>query len=287
MNLMKFRPLFLIISLFLLSASFLSIYFWGFRLSVDFTGGSAWQINLPSKPEKSTIEDIFTRHNLSLNSLSQNDSVYLLKFPPADTNQKNELTSDFKKLDSQFSEQKFESLGPLLGKELLRKTLYALILASLFLLLYIGTRFKDFSFGLSAILAMIHDAIILTGSFAVLGHFFGAELDALFVTALLTTLSASVHDTVVTFDRIRELKTKTPRIDWTELANRAVSEVIVRSINNSMTIVFMLLALVLLGGESTRWFATALLIGVVCGTYSSTAVAIPLMLLTKKNESRK
>jgi len=150
--------------------------------------------------------------------------------------------------------------------------------------LFIGTRFKDLSFGASAVLAMFHDAIILVGSFSILGHFFGAEVDALFVTAILTTLSASVHDTVVTFDRIRELRRNTYQLDWVQLANQAISEVIVRSINNSMTIIFMLFSLVVLGGASTRWFATALLIGVVCGTYSSTAVAIPLMLLSKKKK---
>jgi preprotein translocase subunit SecF len=115
-----------------------------------------------------------------------------------------------------------------------------------------------------------------------LGHFFNAELDALFVTALLTTLSSSVHDTVVTFDRIRELKRQNFKFDWVDLANQAVTETITRSINNSMTIVIMLLSLVILGGDTTRWFAIALLIGVVCGTYSSTGVAIPLMLFAKK-----
>ena len=169
-----------------------------------------------------------------------------------------------------------------MGKELIQKTIVAIILSSLSLLFFIGTKFKDFSFGASAVLAMFHDAFILIGAFSILGHFFGAELDSLFVTALLTTLSASVHDTVVTFDRIRELKRKNFRIEWVDLANQAVSEVIVRSINNSMTIIFMLLSLVVLGGVTTRWFAMALLIGVVCGTYSSTAVAIPLVLFWKR-----
>ena len=187
-------------------------------------------------------------------------------------------------MDPDVSKLQFETLGPLLGRELLKKTLYALILSAVALLIFIGTRFKDMSFGLSAILAMLHDTIILLGSFSLLGHFFGAEIDALFVTALLTTLSSSTHDTVVTFDRIRELKLHQQRLDWVELANRAVSEVLVRSINNSMTIIFMLCALVVLGASSTRWFATALLIGVISGTYSSVGVAIPLMLLSKKKK---
>jgi len=284
MNFMKFRPLFLIISSLLLVCSIFSIVFWGFQWSVDFSGGSSWQVSLPSKPSIDSVKEIFSKNKIELLSSNINQDKYYLKFGNVSSEQKQQLTLSLKESDPKFVDLQFESLGPVLGKELLRKTIYAIILSSLSLLIFIGSRFKDLSFGASAVLAMFHDAIILIGSFSVLGHFFGAELDALFVTALLTTLSASVHDTVVTFDRIRELKRFTYSLDWVELANKAVSEVIVRSINNSMTIIFMLFALVLLGGESTRWFATALLIGVVCGTYSSTAVAIPLMLLTKRKK---
>jgi len=254
-------------------------------LSVDFSGGSSWQISLPSKPSTDSIKEIFTKNQINLISVSSNDDKYNLKFANIFPDQKEQLTQSLKTLDPNLVDLQFETLGPILGKELLKKTIFAIILSSLSLLFFIGSRFKDISFGASAVLAMLHDALILIGSFSILGHFFGAEVDALFVTALLTTLSASVHDTVVTFDRIRELKSLSFRLDWVELSNKAVSEVIVRSINNSMTIIFMLLSLVVLGGDSTRWFATALLIGVVCGTYSSTAVAIPLMLLSKRKKN--
>lgn len=284
MNIMKFRPLFYVFSSILILTSIFSMIKWGFKWSVDFTGGSSWQISLPSKPAPEPIQKIFTDNKLELQSYSIDQDKYILKFSNISSETKEKLTVDFKKLDPNFNELQFETLGAVLGKELLKKTLYAIILASISLLLFIGSRFKDLSFGASAVLAMIHDAVILIGSFSILGHFFGAELDALFVTALLTTLSESVHDTVVTFDRIRELKNYSSQLDWVELANRAVSEVIVRSINNSMTIIFMLLSLVVLGGAGTRWFAMALLIGVVCGTYSSVGVAIPLMLLTKRKK---
>jgi len=281
---MKFRPLFLIISVSLLFASVFSIIKWGFQWSVDFSGGSSWQISLPSKPDTNEIKKIFSDEKINLESISNNQEKYSLKFENISSDQKNKIDQSLKKLDQNFVDLQFETLGPVLGKELLKKTVYAIILSALSLLLFIGTRFKDLSFGASAVLAMFHDAIILVGSFSILGHFFGAEVDALFVTAILTTLSASVHDTVVTFDRIRELRRNTYQLDWVQLANQAISEVIVRSINNSMTIIFMLFSLVVLGGASTRWFATALLIGVICGTYSSTAVAIPLMLLSKKKK---
>jgi preprotein translocase subunit SecF len=192
-----------------------------------------------------------------------------------------------KSLDKDYKELKFDTLGPILGKELLNKTIVAIILSALCLFIFIGRRFKDFSFGISAVLAMFHDAIILLGAFSIFGHFFGAELDALFVTALLTTLSSSVHDTVITFDRIREIKRQNFKFEWVELANQAVTEVLNRTINNSMTIIIVLLCLVLLGGSSTHWFATALLVGFVCGTYSSTGVAIPFVLFFKKHSKKK
>jgi len=284
---MKFRPLFFIISSFLLISSFLSIVFWGFKPSIDFIGGAVWEINLPSNPDNSKIEEIFSKNNINNLTITNNKTQYYLEFQDISSDQKNTLDEGIKNLDQYYTELKFESLGPVLGKELLNKTVTAIILSAFFLFLFIGRRFKDFSFGISAILAMFHDTFILIGAFSILGHFFGAELDSLFVTALLTTLSSSVHDTVVTFNRIRELKHQNFQIDWVNLANQGVTETLSRSVNNSMTIVFMLLSLVVLGGSTTKWFATALLIGVICGTYSSTGVAIPLVLFFKKHQQKK
>ncbi len=279
---MKFRPLFFIFSLLLIGFSLFSIFRWGFKTSIDFSGGSVWGITLPSRPPQSAVESLFAGQQTNLFSISASGQDYQLKFENVSQEQKLKLEEKLKSLDSGYQEKRFETLGPTLGRELLKKTVYAIVLSSLALLVFIGRRFRDFTFGASAILGMFHDAIILVGAFSALGHFFGAELDALFVTALLTTLSASVHDTVVTFDRIRELKRQYYQLDWVELANTAVNETIVRSLNNSMTIIFMLLSLVLLGGDSTRWFSIALLIGVTCGTYSSVGVAIPLVLFWKK-----
>lgn len=281
-NVMKFRPLFLFISLSLILISIVSIVKWNFVKGIDFVGGTVWEIKFSVPVDQKKIENIFSTKNIKINTLSLTNNTANIKFQPISNDEKTVLDTEIAKLDPKYTELRFETLSPSLGSELLQKTIVAVILSSFFLLLFIGSRFKDVTFGLAAILAMFHDTFILIGAFSVLGHFFGAELDSLFVTALLTTLSASVHDTVVTFDRIRELKRKNIKIEWVTLANTAVSEVIVRSINNSMTIIFMLLALVVLGGDTTRWFAMALLIGVVCGTYSSTGVAIPLVLLFKK-----
>lgn len=287
MNIMKFRPLFYAISGLLILSSLFSIIKWGFKTSIDFAGGTIWEIRT-SEISKDQINKIFEENQVSLISVNElDDSIYSLKFPNINTEQKDKLDQSFKKIDDTVDELRFETLGPSLGRELLKKTVTAVILSSIFLLLFIGSRFKDFTFGISAVLAMLHDTFILIGSFSLLGHFLGAELDSLFVTALLTTLSSSVHDTIVTFDRMRELRRQNFKFEWVNLANTAVTETLTRSINNSMTIIIMLLSLVVLGGSTTRWFAVALLIGVVCGTYSSTGVAIPLVLFFKRIQNKK
>lgn len=280
-NFMKFRPFFYFFSGTLILISAFSIIKWGFKPSIDFAGGTVWQVTFSRQVSNDNITKVFIADHLTLESINNSGKTYTLKFKNISANDKTELETGLKKMDPNFTEQSFETLGPSLGKELLNKTITAIILSAICLLIFIGTRFKDFTFGVGAIVSMLHDGFILIGAFSILGHFFGAELDALFVTALLTTLSASVHDTVVTFDRMRELRRKNFKMDWVELANQAVSEVIVRSLNTSMTVIFMLTALVLLGGASTKWFSLALLIGVICGVYSSTGIAIPTVLFLK------
>lgn len=282
---MKLRPLFLLISLVLLSVSAYSLIRWQFKLSSDFTGGSTLELQFDKNVSVDEVKAIYSKESIDIRSLLVDQKKITIKFPNISQSQKETVDKSLKAIDPKIMELKYETVGPILGRELVQKTIVAIVLSSLALLLFIGTKFSDFSFGISAVIAMLHDTFILLGAFSLFGHFFGAELDSLFVTALLTTLSASVHDTVVTFDRIRELRQKNFKLDWVDLANTAVSEVIVRSINNSMTIIFMLLSLVLLGESITKWFSLALLIGVICGTYSSTGVAIPLVLLWKKKKT--
>jgi len=286
MNIMRFRPFFFALSTFMILVSVYSIARWQFQPSIDFVGGSVYEFKLPNVTDKSKLEAIFKNQNIEIKSISVSDNTYLVKFKDVTSDEKAQLEQEIIALDPDYQELRFETLGPSLGQELLKKTFFAIFLSSIALLIFIGSRFSDVSFGISAVLAMLHDAFILVGSFSLLGHFFGAELDSLFVTALLTTLSSSVHDTVVTFNRIRELKRDNYKMNWVDMANLAVTQTLVRSTNNSMTIIFMLFALVVLGGESTRWFATALLIGVVCGTYSSTGVAIPLVLFIKNRQKK-
>jgi preprotein translocase subunit SecF len=191
------------------------------------------------------------------------------------------------KFEEMPEEVRFETVGPTLGRELLIKTLVAILLAAGTILGYVAWAFKKAKFGACAIIAMFHDSLVMLGIFSLLGHFYGVEVDTLFVTAVLTILSFSVHDTVVVYDRIRESQKRHPGANFVDLVNKAITETLARSLNNSMTIIFMLLALYLLGGETIKWFVFALLIGTISGTYSSTFTAVPLLVLWDQLEKRR
>lgn len=254
-NWMKYRLLYLAISLLVIGAGAFSIIKWGFKVGIDFTGGSVLEYRLPDGQSK------------------------IIKSGPLDDTQKTKIKSDLEKnVGGSVTEIRFENVGPTIGPELVKKTFYALLISSLAILLWVAYQFKNIKFGISATLATIHDSLVLLGSFSLLGHFFGAEIDFLFVTAMLTILSFSVHDTIVVFDRIRESRKKESYDeDIYSLANRALSQTMVRSLNNSFTIIFMLIALILMGGETVKWFSVALLIGTVSGTYSSPFVAVSIL----------
>lgn len=248
---MKYRFIYFAISSFVIGVGIYGYLSWGLKFGIDFKGGVVAEYRLQSGENK------------------------VFKFGPLSQEESDKIRLDFKSQGLQ--EIRFESVGPSIGPDLIKKTIYAMVIASILILFWIAIQFKSLKFGISATLATIHDSLVLLGSFALLGHFFGAEIDFLFVTAMLTILSFSVHDTIVVYDRIRETKKKMGG-DLVNIANTAISETMVRSLNNSFTIIFMLVALILLGGETIKWFSVALLIGTISGTYSSPFVAIPLLI---------
>lgn len=284
MDWMKYRFIYFGFSLSLIAISIFSIIFWGFKFGIDFKGGSIveYRYSQPISTEDATkkLQDTGVEVS-SVQSIGENS--YLFRLPPADENEKTKIEGVLSALGDNADELQFESVGPSIGPDLITKTIYAIAIAATLILLWVALQFKSFKYGTSAVLAMFHDSFILIGSFSVLGHFFGAEVDFLFFTALLTTLSFSVHDTIVVYDRVRETQRKEGGEIY-ELANRAVSETMVRSLNNSFTILFMLVALILLGGTTTIWFAVALFVGTVMGTYSSPFVAVSLLVTWDKVE---
>jgi len=290
MNWMRFKWLYFLISALVIIPGVYSLVRWGLRPSIDFTGGTLLEYKISQQVEKEKLEEAVKKvPEIELYSLQQtSQNTYLLRLAPLDKNKAEEIKNKIEKeLKVKVEEVRFETIGPVLGKELLRKTVIGILLAAGFILLYVAWRFKDKKFGICAILAMFHDSLVLLGTFSLLGHFFGVEVDTLFVTAVLTILSFSVHDTVVVYDRIRESQKYFPSASLEALANKAITETMVRSLNNSLTIIFMLLALVLLGGETIRWFAVSLLVGTVSGTYSSPFTAVPLLVVLDKLGKKK
>jgi len=275
---MKYRFVYLGISLFFLFAGLFGVLRWGLKLGVDFTGGAVVEYKFKNSISTEDISKKLSEKGFSVNSIQKaGEDNYLFKFPPIEREEKEKVTLALEEmLGSKVEELRFENVGPSIGPELIKKTFIAMLLSTVVILLWVAFQFKSIKFGTSAILAMIHDSLILIGVFSLLGHFFDAEIDFLFVTALLTTLSFSVHDTIVVYDRIREYQKKEGG-DLKNLADKAISETMVRSLNNSFTILFMLIALILLGGSTVKWFAAALLIGTVAGTYSSPFVAVSLL----------
>jgi len=281
MNWMKFKWFYFLLSALVLVPGVVSLVLFGLRPAIDFTGGSLLEIKTESELNVKEIEELITEKGFEVSSVQKSGkNQILIRLQPIEKDQAEEIKSFIKeKFEQEPEEVRFETVGPTLGKELIRKTVWAIILAAGFIMAYVAWRFKDAKFGICAILAMFHDTFILLGSFSLLGYFLGIEIDTLFVTAVLTILSFSVHDTVVVYDRIRESQKLLPKASFEDLVNKAVTETLSRSVNNSMTIIFMLIALLLLGGTTIKWFVAALLIGTIAGTYSSTFTAAPLLVV--------
>jgi preprotein translocase subunit SecF len=192
------------------------------------------------------------------------------------------------------TEKRFDSIGPVLGTEALRKSMASIIFVLIAIILFVAFAFRkvsepvsSFKYGLIAIVALLHDVIIPTGVFATLGYFLGYEIDTLFVTALLVILGFSVHDTIVVFDRVRE-NLKDSKKPFDQIVGESISQTFTRSINTSLTTLLALVVLYLVGGEATEHFSLALIIGIVAGTYSSIFVGSPLLVTVWKwQEKRK
>lgn len=261
----------------------------GVKPSVDFTGGSVLEIKTQNPIEQTSIDDAIKTQKIPVLSMQkQNGGTYLFRIGQVSEEQISKFIVALQaKSEEPMDILRNDTIGPILGSELLFKSVVAAIFAVIAILFYVAYAFKDMKSGVAAVLALIHDVLVVFGSFSLFGHFFGVEVDTLFMTAFLTTMSFSVHDTIVIFDRIREYRKRSPNAPFADVIDIALTETMSRSLINSFTIIFMLLALVLMGGETVRWFAVALLIGTITGTYSSPFVATPILLLWNRLEEKK
>lgn len=274
-NFLKYTWFYFLISASVIGAGLFSILRWGYTYSIDFVGGTNIDYRFEKDLNKKDVNNIFSSNKINIVDHSINGKDLSVRTKAIGEKDEVKLKQGLEKKFGKATILKSETVGPTLGQETVIKTIIASILGIIGILIYMTYAFKGFNSALSAVLASFHDILVVFGSYSLISHFFGAQMDTLFVTAVLTSMSFSVHDTIVVFDKIREYKNEeggTPEY----FANKALTETMVRSLNNSMTIVFMLLALVLMGGVTIKFFAVTLLIGTITGTYSSPFVATPI-----------
>ncbi len=267
----------------------------GLKLSIDFTGGTLLEYKTSKVISAEEIKKAFTEEKIEIASLQKSgQDGFLVRTKPLAEAETQKVYERLKKIDKEIRRERTETVGPVIGQEMAQKAGMAVVMASVMIIIYIAYAFRQvpkpyssWAFGVCAVIALIHDALVVTGIFALLGHFYKVEIDSLFVTALLTVIGFSVHDTIVVFDRIRENLRKYPETSFTKVTNLSIIETLNRSLSTSLTVVFTLLALLLFGGQNLRWFVTALIIGIVSGTYSSIFNAAPLLVLWEEIKNKR
>lgn len=291
MNIVKHRYLYFAISLIVIIPGVVALLMWGLPAGIDFTGGSLLEIHFNSTlPETDSVVDIMQEFGFADAQVQTAGSDKLIiRTKAMDESTLSSILNEFKtQFNADLGLDRFESVGPTIGKEVARRAAGAVGLAALGILIYITYAFRRvahaFRYGVAAILAMLHDVIVVLGVEAILGHFLGWEADALFLTALLTVIGFSVHDSIVVFDRIRENEKIHRKEPYETIVNMSIVQTLARSINTQLTVMFTLLSLFLFGGSTIRHFVLILLIGVFSGTYSSIFNASPILVVWENKE---
>jgi preprotein translocase subunit SecF len=295
MLIIKYRKIFYIITATLIGASVAAILFFGLVFGIDFTGGAIMEVKYTNRPLKSEMETATASLPIGAVSLRQTgEDGYLVRTRDLTDSERQALESVLSQNGAvEMTVERFSSVGPSIGKELRVKALIALLVVALIIVLYVAFVFRKVSkpvsswkYGLITIVALLHDITIPVGIFALLGYVVGAEVDMLFVMALLAVLGYSVNDTIIIFDRVRENLRKNieeKRKEEFELTvGKSINQTYARSINTSVTTALALLALFFLGPVSTQNFALTLIVGVVAGAYSSLALAAPLLVTLER-----
>ena len=292
------RYLWFTISLIVIVPGLISLLVFGLRLGIDFTGGTQWELQFDHPVEVQTVRSILAAHGYTDTvvqpvSLAGKPNVIQISMKELNEGspQKAAIEQDFKSKLGNFTELSIDSVGASVGSTISQRAVFAIILASIGILLYIAYAFRNtqnlWLYGLCALVAMLHDVLVVLGIFSILGWVAHYEIDSLFVTALLTVIGFSVHDTIVVFDRIRENLARRVSPSFEEVVNLSLAQTLVRSLNTSLTVVFTLLALYLFGGATTKEFVLALLIGIVSGTYSSIFNASQLLVAWENGEIKR
>jgi len=299
-NIIGKKNWYFLFSLLIIIPGVISLFLYGLRLSIDFTGGSRITLlfNKPvSQVQVVEVRKTFEKQEIEISTLQTSQKEVFIRTKPILEKQDATLLTELDKNQKigDFKQEQFETIGPTIGKEITLNALKAIGIGSLLIMLYIAWSFRkvpkpasSWRFGITTIVTLLHDVLVLVGIFSILGHFFHVEVDTLFLTALLTVMGFSVHDTIVVFDRIRENMLRSSASDFAKVVNNSILQTLTRSLNTSLTAMLVLFTLLLFGGESLRWFIAALLIGIATGTYSSIFNAAPLLVLWHElDEKRK
>ena len=291
MFIIKYRKIFFGISIAVVFSALAAVAVYGLHFGIEFTGGEIIEAKYATLPEKTAVSSALEKVEIGAFSLREaNGDAYILRTKSLSEQKRKEV---FAALGGEIT--RFNSVGPTIGQELRRKAGAAIALVVIAIILFIAFVFRHVSrpvsswkYGWIAIVALLHDIIVPVGLFAVLGHFFGAEVDVLFVMAVLAILGYSVNDTIVVFDRVREHLNHNARRhkkeDFDKTVGKSLNETFMRSINTSFTTLLVLLALYFVGPKATHYFALVLIAGVIAGTYSSLFLATPLLTVVKKME---
>ncbi|MBI5071452.1 protein translocase subunit SecF [Candidatus Falkowbacteria bacterium] len=296
-NIIGHRKLWLIIAGSLVVASIVAVSLWGLKFGIDFTGGSLLELSFENRPATSDLaSDLanFGAENVSIQPVG--DQGMLLRFKSVDEAKHQEILKHLEEKFGKVQEQRFESVGPTIGKELRTKAIYSVAIVLICIIIYIAWAFRKVSkpvaswkYGVIAVLALLHDVGIPIGLFAVLGHFAGVEANSAFVAAILTILGYSVNDTIVVFDRTREnlIHAGGDYENFDKIVNESVNQTFARSINTTFTTLLALVAVFFWGGESVKYFALALIVGIGLGAYSSIFIASPALVVWEELAVRK
>ena len=287
----KFRKLYFIFSGALIAASIFALAFWGLRLGIDFKGGSLlfgeFSQKTPSQEEILAIAKPLDLGELSVQPSGEREVI--LRFKEIDEAKHQQLLAGLNKMGGGFQEKSFESIGPSIGRELSANAFKAIALVLVLIVAYIAIAFRKVSrplaswkYGVAALVALFHDVIIPLGLFAVLGRFYDIEISSGFIAAILTVLGYSVHDSIIVFDRIRENLIKHQGKSFDETIDKSVNQTFTRSLNTSLTVILVLLAIYFLGGESMKHIALVLMVGIGVGTYSSIFIGSTLLVSWNK-----